>query len=134
MNHIQQSVEERIAQSAEQYERTITAVRQGRPLAAETDGERVQSRIEADPSLADQAAEPLMDEALSFDIIDTSPGPERVWGNTADFVGVAFLERGVQATVRQRRGEDILAACGQLRTARGGEPPTPEADTTQRPS
>ena len=95
MKNIAQSVEQRIKQSADQYKETILAVKRGRPFEAERDPGRAKSRLNVGAFLDMPFAVPGIAETESE--VYHKGMPERIWGNTADFVGVAFLELGVQA-------------------------------------
>lgn len=95
MKRIDRAAEQRVKKSTPQYKQTIEAVRKGRPLEAEPDQERAISRLNVESFLATQFATPGIVGAAGE--VYREGGPERVWGNTVDFVGVAFLERGVRA-------------------------------------
>lgn len=93
MERIESSARDRIAACRHQQMESIAAVRGGVPLAAEPDPERAAQRVEAQVRLAPEATllrhPPIRAVAAG--------GPERIWGPTQDFVGVAFLERGMNA-------------------------------------
>lgn len=99
MERIEQSALKRIKSAQHQQMRTVQAVRHGRPLAAENDQERLDARSAAIghqmsiKSIIAAAKESSLHESLE----QPPGGPERIWGNSIDFVGVAFLEQGFNA-------------------------------------
>ena len=99
MQKLEQAARRRIQRSSEQQQQTIAAVRQGRPLEAEFDSERIASRQHAESFVATKAVLPSVVGAL--ETVGGAPGApggaERIWGNTVDFVGVAFLQQGAHA-------------------------------------
>ena len=96
MQKIEQAARRRIQSSSHQQQQTIAAVRQGRPLEAEFDPERAASRLQSESFVTTMAVLPSVVGAL--ETVGGAPGgAERIWGNTVDFVGVAFLQQGAQA-------------------------------------
>jgi 23S rRNA (adenine2503-C2)-methyltransferase len=81
---------------------------------------------------------PLADIAAEFhahvNLIPFNPVPGTGWSPSPEDRLRAFAarleERGVTATVRTPRGQDIAAACGQLRAEHELEPPKPFVELT----
>lgn len=75
--------------------------------------------------LADTLADILNDLMCFVNLIPWNPIPDREWRPSPPDRVEAFARtlhrRGVSAAVREPRGRDIAAACGQLRLARAGE-------------
>lgn len=96
MERIETGALHRIQASSDQQKRAINAIRQGRPLGAEFEPERVAGRMQLESLKSVQIAMPKPARGLET-VGDDEGGPERIWGNTVDFVGVAFLQRGADA-------------------------------------
>ena len=121
-NTVESVVKARIAQARDQIIRSLRQAASGNPLGAETDRSRrrarlrrkagldaseadaISCRIEAEAEVADRDVDNnFADEALLSGAAlraATRPGyagPEKIWGDTRDFVGVAFLEQGARA-------------------------------------
>lgn len=96
----------RFAEAQAQIRKTQQHVREGNPLAAEWNPQRLMARLETKNQLTHVEAEAAavgiqaiadMSEKERASFIKRSAakgGPEAIWGDTIDFVGVAFLERG----------------------------------------
>jgi 23S rRNA (adenine2503-C2)-methyltransferase len=91
--------------------------------------------VNDDPALAD----PLADIAREFhshvNLIPFNPVPGTGWapspaGRLRDFAG-RLEARGVNATIRTPRGQDIAAACGQLVAEHELKPPKPFVELTR---
>ncbi|MCA9730149.1 MAG: hypothetical protein KC729_20865, partial [Candidatus Eisenbacteria bacterium] len=75
--------------------------------------------INDEPALADALAELALDVRAFVNLIPFNPIPDQDWRpSTPDriraFAGI-LEARGVSVAVRETRGRDIDAACGQLR-------------------
>ncbi len=98
-------VRQRISQAQAQIEHSLMCVQAGMPLAAETNTERLQCRLQRKAFLTPSEAQTMSLGIRSLE--QTAPearkavfkafGPEAIYGDTVDFVGVAFLERGIRA-------------------------------------
>ncbi len=84
----------RIEEANPQQLHSLDAVHKGTPMQAEPDKDRLARRLEAKARLV---AREGGTRASVPNVLRGRGGPERVWGATIDFVGVAFLERGVNA-------------------------------------
>jgi endonuclease G len=87
---------ERVRSARRQIERSIGFADRGFPLAAEPERERLIQRLQGKAGLSREDA-----IGLARGLTDSrtqQSGPERIWGRTADFVGVAFLRRGLAAS------------------------------------
>ena len=81
----------------------------GNPLASEKNGARLVARLMAKNNMAREEAEATAVGIRAFEQMSKSDrkkvlgssaeagGPEAIWGQTIDFVGVAFFERGRRA-------------------------------------
>ncbi|MCL6709954.1 DNA/RNA non-specific endonuclease [Pseudomonas sp. R2.Fl] len=96
---------ERVERKRDEIQRSLARIASGNPLAAETEPSRMLDRLQAKADLSRDEAEMI---ATAIKISATQParaaeamakpgGPEAIRGNTLDFVGVAFLERGRRA-------------------------------------
>ncbi|MEM7408882.1 MAG: DNA/RNA non-specific endonuclease [Myxococcota bacterium] len=97
---IEEGALRRVRECNEQQMESIAAVRRGTPLAAEPEPERAAERVLAEARLAPVQTTVFRLDAPSSERVFPTPeeaGPERIWGPTRDFVGVAFLERGMAA-------------------------------------
>ncbi|MBK9384671.1 MAG: DNA/RNA non-specific endonuclease [Planctomycetes bacterium] len=92
LHWIAQSAQQRIDFCRDQLRHTLDAVRRGSPLDAETDAERLRDRLAV-------VASELGSRRIGMRVRTggAEAGAERIWGDTIDFVGVAFLERGAAA-------------------------------------
>ncbi len=101
-NDVEQVARERISSAQNQIMRSLARVREGVPLAAEWDSQRLRNRLQAKAALSREEAEAI---TLGIQAVgEATPeerreyfkerGPEAIYGKTIDFVGVAFLERG----------------------------------------
>src|SRR5262245_50011587 len=84
----------RVDESKRQQLHSLDAVNKGTPLQAEPDKDRLARRLEAK---ARMVAEEGGTRAFVPNVLRGRGGPERIWGSSIDFVGVAFLERGLKA-------------------------------------
>jgi len=124
MRHIEESALQRIAEChAEQIE-TVRAVRRGAPLEAEPVRRRARGRLEAQSRLAPGSVA-MRTMVAPAERAKDKGGPEQIWGPSIDFVGVAFLERGMRAartvgrvayTDRSPQGTGFLIAPGLFLT------------------
>jgi len=77
------------------------------------------------PEVAEALADIVGDLTCFVNLIPWNPIPDRDWRPSPPDRIAAFARtlhrRGVSAAVREPRGRDIAAACGQLRLAREGE-------------
>ena len=83
-------------------------VRRGCPLASEKDSNRLADRLQNKLQVSGRAAE-MMARAIQqrpsretvsemrIGVAGGHAGPEAIWGDTLDFVGVAFLQKGLRA-------------------------------------
>ncbi|MEQ1762018.1 MAG: hypothetical protein ABL984_02625 [Pyrinomonadaceae bacterium] len=94
----------RVEETLPQTETSLRMIRKGVPLAAEPDTERLTNRIQRKGNRSRAEAEALTMAIRTLEVADTKtrkammPGPEAIQGSTVDFVGVAFLTRGLKAT------------------------------------
>lgn len=76
-------------------------------------------------ALADELADLIGELDCFVNLIPFNPIPDVDWEPTPDERVAAFVRRlhrkGVSAAVREPRGRDIAAACGQLRLEKSGE-------------
>jgi 23S rRNA (adenine2503-C2)-methyltransferase len=82
-----------------------------------------------DPALARQLAHLVREFQSHVNLIPFNPIPGTDWRPTPpsrlrEFAGILAAE-GVPATIREPRGRDIAAACGQLRAEHETKPPKP---------
>jgi 23S rRNA (adenine2503-C2)-methyltransferase len=81
------------------------------------------------PELAAELADLARELQSHVNLIPYNPIPGPAWRPSPRERVAAFLEvlerRGVAATVREHRGRDIAAACGQLRAEHALRPPKP---------
>jgi 23S rRNA (adenine2503-C2)-methyltransferase len=86
-------------------------------------------RINDAPALAHELAELVKPFGAHVNLIPFNPIPGSVWrpSHKDRLHGFSAIlhERGVKATVREPRGRDIAAACGQLRAQHELRPPRP---------
>lgn len=85
--------------------------------------------VNDDPSLADPLADIAREFHAHVNLIPFNPVPGTGWspspdGRLREFAG-RLEARGVNATVRTPRGQDIAAACGQLAAEHELSPPRP---------
>ena len=86
---IAREAQDRVRSARRQIERSIGFADRGFPLAAEPERERLIQRLQGKAGLSREDA-----IGLARGLTDSrtqQSGPERIWGRTADFVGVAFL-------------------------------------------
>lgn len=108
MRTLEEIARERIIQCRREILFALKTVRDNNPFAAETDSRRRQRRIQTKLNISSKDAA-VIDAELSrrssrirndIDEEDKSKTfpeiPEAIWGDTVDFVKVAFLERGAQ--------------------------------------
>ena len=102
---VEQVAVSRIAKSKPEILNALRMAAIGVPLAAETDNERLQRRLRAKADLTRNEAEAISERICSVARHPAAramslarPGRARaIVGNTIDFVGVSFLEQGVNA-------------------------------------
>lgn len=109
---------ERIRSNRTEILRSLHAAAAGNPFAAEPDGDRRKTRLQAKAGLTQREAdaidrtimktmadarpadmESLTEAATTGPSLRTAPSPaaaEKVWGDTIDFVNVSFLEKGAR--------------------------------------
>lgn len=93
----------RVEETQPQTETSLRMIRKGVPLAAEPDTERLTNRIQRKGNRSRVEAEALTNAIRALEFSDPktrkamAPGPEAIQGSTVDFVGVAFLTRGIKA-------------------------------------
>jgi 23S rRNA (adenine2503-C2)-methyltransferase len=85
--------------------------------------------VNDDPALADQLAGIAGEFHAHVNLIPFNPVPGTGWapspaGRLREFAG-RLEARGVNATIRTPRGQDIAAACGQLAAEHDLQPPRP---------
>jgi 23S rRNA (adenine2503-C2)-methyltransferase len=84
--------------------------------------------VNDDPAVADALADLVGELRPLVNLIPMNPIPFVDWGPSAPATIARFrarlVARGVKAEVREPRGRDIAAACGQLRNA-AAEPGRP---------
>jgi endonuclease G len=101
---------DRIAKNEAEIRQTLSNVEAGNPLASEQNGERLVTRLMAKNGLTREESEAaalgirafafatMTDDQRSNLLKTTSGGgAEAIWGQSIDFIGVAFLERGRRA-------------------------------------
>ena len=90
---IERGARARIQGNNPQIRHSLEMVRQGVPLKAEPEEERLLARLQTKMPISRQVA-----AALASEVTDgnrkTISRAERIYGKTIDFVGVSFLERG----------------------------------------
>lgn len=103
---VERVARKRISNNQAEIERTLDNVSAGNPLASEKDGARLVARLMAKNNMAREEAEATAVGIRAFDQMSKTDrkkalrlgaeagGPEAIWGQTIDFVGVAFFERG----------------------------------------
>lgn len=103
---VERIARQRIAAKKPEILKTLTNVAEGNPLASETSQDRLVARLMAKNSMAREEAEATamgirafagMSKKQRAEMPMGEAGAEAVWGQTIDFVGVAFLERGQRA-------------------------------------
>src|SRR5262245_29805684 len=101
---IEDAARARIGRNREMIQHSMAMWARGTPLAAETDPDRLTRRLQAKAGFSGRQARALA-ESIYADAKAASGaeraergraggGPERIYGDTVDFVGVAFLDRG----------------------------------------
>lgn len=105
---IENAARSRIAGKIGDIRRALDLAKQGCPLAAEDNPDRLKNRLQTKLRISERDAE-LMTRAIQrrpggeamaevrAAVTDRAAGPEAIWGDTLDFVGVAFLQRGLRA-------------------------------------
>lgn len=104
MGVLEDVVRQRLAQSEDQIRYALRMARLGNPLAGELDTRRREERLQAKAGLTPREAEAIAEDVMARAVRledERVPRPhldrrERVWGDTIDFVSVAFLERGAR--------------------------------------
>lgn len=103
------SARARIVENTTEIRRTLKNASIGNPLASEPDAERLVTRLMAKNLMTREEAEATaigirayskMSESDRVEMLRSAGKPggaEAIWGRTIDFVGVAFLQRGVAA-------------------------------------
>lgn len=104
---IEDAARARIARADDQIRNSLEKVRQGNPLAAEWEPDRLVRRIQTKARLSRGAATAVAAGIKALEAVDeraraevmtaTAAAAERIYGGTIDFVGVSFLERGAAA-------------------------------------
>ena len=95
---VRASAQARIATATDQIENSLRRVAENNPLAAETDQRRLVARLQAKAQFTREEATVLARGIAAIAAPGAEKaGPEQVYGATIDFVGSAFLERGVRA-------------------------------------
>lgn len=106
---LEQIARKRIAEKDAEIRRTLGNVADGNPLAAEKNPARLVARLMAKNGMTREEAEAtamgirvyaemsLEKRGEMLRMSAEAGGPEAIWGQTIDFVGVAFLERGRRA-------------------------------------
>jgi endonuclease G len=101
---IDNAARKRVAMASPRIRASWRQVVEGNPLGAEPEQDRLLRRLQAKAGLSREEA-----EAVRAGILAKAAGPrerkrkpkqagaERIYGNTIDFVGIAFLERGQRA-------------------------------------
>jgi endonuclease G len=98
-SRIEASARERVEQAREQIAHSLRMVAENNPLAAEPQRERLIARLQAKAQFTRDEAAALARGIEAITAAEAAPaGPERIYGATIDFVGAAFLERGVSAS------------------------------------
>lgn len=95
----------RLAQAEPEIEYSLSRIAEGNPLAAEPDPRRLRDRLQAKASLSREEAEAVSEgirarsapAGVTRMATLTWSGPEAIYGDTLDFVGISFLERGRSA-------------------------------------
>ena len=94
-SRIEQSARARVARCVGQISHSLDMVDKGVPLAAEPDPRRLVARLQAKAQLTEDEARLVAEGVIQPPArAARALGPEKIWGKTADFVGVSFLERG----------------------------------------
>lgn len=102
---LNQTVCARVERARAEIERSLKWVDLGNPLASEPDTTRLINRLKTKASLSREEAESIATGIKAFSTMSPKQraaftktrGPEAIWGNTIDFVSIAFLERGQTA-------------------------------------
>jgi endonuclease G len=105
LSDVAEVAQRRVLQAQAQIERSMACINDGIPLAAEQDDRRLRRRLRTKAMLAREEADAVALAIRAYSAADDgtrkrlneSGGPEAVRGSTIDFVGAAFLERGVAA-------------------------------------
>lgn len=97
MSRIAVGARARIERARDQQEKTVAAIRRGNPMDAEWDRTRALMRVEARARMMPRQAVATIASEVSERLAEPTAVPERIWGATEDFVGVAFLQRGANA-------------------------------------
>ncbi len=95
----------RLQANENQIKHSLACIAHGNPLASEPSEQRLQKRIirktNLTPAEARQVTQDIKAKAEAAPPLPAVAAlprrPEAIWGDTIDFVGVAFLERGVAA-------------------------------------
>ncbi|MBX9602785.1 MAG: DNA/RNA non-specific endonuclease [Bryobacteraceae bacterium] len=85
----------RVERARDQITKSLLSVAQGNPLGAERDLGRLRDRVQKKAALSRAEAGMVVRAVEGF--APRKGGREAIWGDTLDFVGVQFLERGWQA-------------------------------------
>lgn len=100
-SRIEEGARRRVEQARRQIEHSLKMAQQRTPLAAEWDSSRLHDRLQAKAMLsgveATAVAAGIRSLSRAPELLGTPTGRERIYGDTIDFVGVSFLERGVQS-------------------------------------
>jgi len=101
--NLESAVRARLGNANDQIQHTLDCVDAGNPLASEWEASRLKRRLQAKglftPEEAETMTRGIFAQAAAAPVgeVRKEAGPEKIWGNTLDFVGVAFLERGLKA-------------------------------------
>lgn len=99
---VEQAALRRVQRTEAEVSNSMKHVAAGNPLAAEPNKERLVERLQSKALLSREEAEAIsvgihaMTE-LSKPRREAVAGPEAIYGKTIDFVGISFLERGLNA-------------------------------------
>jgi endonuclease G len=102
---VERKARQRLQRKRGQIEHSLQQIAEGNPLGAETERSRMLIRLQAKADLTRDEAEMIAaaikaaakQPMLDADALAKAGGPEAIRGNTLDFVGVSFLERGRRA-------------------------------------
>ena len=102
--NLEAAVQSRIAAAEMQIKNSLASIREGNPLGSEWDTTRLINRLQTKALLSQDEAKAVALGIRAFAVVGAvetmtglAPLPERIYGNTMDFVSVSFLERGMKA-------------------------------------